>query len=210
MPLLYKEGSFKVFIVMLTTFVVVQLIILLFPFLPTIDIDIENLKHIYGEKEHLTNGEKEHLTSGEKEHLTGFGELVIKQVIQHTTFSSIVMLIIVFIYLLVDALLDKPATNQNEKSDDVENSKRSDFAGVLTRLLISSLAASAIPAGISLILCALYDISFIKYMSGVEIYIAFAGISLVTSMYFSVDESQKLIKGGVISDMEDFKVKKER
>jgi hypothetical protein len=187
---LSKKGSFRVFIVILTTFVVVQLIILSFPFLPTID--IENLP-IYGEKEHLTS----------------FGEFVIKQVIQHTTLSSIVMLIIVFIYLLVDALSDKPATNQNEKSDDVENSKKSDFAGVLTRLLISSLAASAIPAGISLILCALYDISFIKYMSGVEIYIAFAGISLVTSMYFSVDESQKLIKGGVISNMEDIKIKDE-
>jgi len=193
MPL-YKEGSFKVFIVMLTTFVVVQLIILLFPFLlSTIDIEIDNLKQIYGEKEHLSS----------------FGELVIKQVIQHTTFSSIVMLITVFIYLLVDVLSyskDIPATNKNEGSDDVENSKRSDFAGVLTRLLISSLAASAIPAGISLILCALYDISLIKYMSGVEIYIAFAGISLITSMYFSVDEGQKHIKNN-ISDMEDFKFK---
>lgn len=123
--------------------------------------------------------------------------LIIKQIVQHTTQSSIVVLIIVFIYLLIDIF--------NEKSENGIKNNRS-FACILTRLLIGSLAASAIPAGISLILCAFYDISLIKEMSGVEIYIAFAGISLISSMYFSLDEEQNRAKE--LGNIDDMNVKK--
>ena len=61
-------------------------------------------------------------------------------------------------------------------------------------MLIGSLSASAIPTGLSLIVCAFYDIDLIQYMSGVEIYIAFAGISIISIAFLSTLRQQVEIK----------------
>ena len=106
---------------------------------------------------------------------------IVELIIKNTTQLSILMLVTTFFYLFV-ALLDlKGKISDSEKED-----KKSDFAGVLTRLLIGSFSASTIPTGVSLVLCAFIDITYIKHMSGVEIYIAFAGISMMSIAVLSI------------------------
>jgi len=110
---------------------------------------------------------------------------IVELIIKNTTQLSILMLVTTFFYLFV-ALLDlKGKISDSEKED-----KKSDFAGVLTRLLTGSLVASSIPTGVSLVLCAFADMKYIKYLSGVEISIGFIGIALlsiaVLSMYKEV------------------------
>jgi len=171
--LFYKSNSFKLLKIIIISFVCFQAIIF---FLPVLDVFFPGIE---AQIKEILN-------------------FVIKQIVQHTTQSSIVVLIIVFIYLLIDIF--------NEKSENYIKNNLS-FACILTRLLIGSLAASAIPAGISLILCAFYDMSLIKdNMSGVEIYIAFAGISLISSMYFSLGEEQNRAKE--LGNIDDMNVKK--
>ncbi|RKZ92236.1 MAG: hypothetical protein DRR19_04830 [Candidatus Parabeggiatoa sp. nov. 1] len=68
-----------------------------------------------------------------------------------------------------------------------------DLSRLLTRLLIGSFSASTIPTGLSLILCALYGIKLIEHLKGVEIYIAFAGISLISITALATYEEQKHI-----------------
>jgi formate hydrogenlyase subunit 3/multisubunit Na+/H+ antiporter MnhD subunit len=135
---------------------------------------------------------------------------IIELIVQNTTGLSILMLGTVFFYLLLDIVFslrekkkheDKEGSlggdlvrNQSNFVNDstkVHKDKESNFAGALTRLLISSFSASTIPTGISLILCAFFNIELIsKYMSGVGIYIAFAGFSLISIAFLSTQEAR--------------------
>lgn len=122
-------------------------------------------------------------------------QLSIKFVIQHTTQSSILMLSTAFVYLLINAFL-------------CSKKKRIDLSSLLTRLFIGSFSASTIPTGISLILCAFYDINLIRYMSGVEIYIALAGISLIGLTALATYEEKRRIEGkpqNILQIIEDIK-----
>ncbi|MDM8558619.1 hypothetical protein [Candidatus Parabeggiatoa sp. HSG14] len=131
---------------------------------------------------------------------------VIELIIQNTTQLSIMMLATTFFYLLWDILRlkmippKKPAVNSEKK-----NNQKNDFAGVLTRLLIGSFGASTIPTGISLILCAFENKDYIKHLSGVEIYIAFAGISLMSIAVLSIYEE----KGRIEQEIEKIKSSKD-
>jgi hypothetical protein len=88
---------------------------------------------------------------------------------------------------------EESAVNSEKKSN-----QKNDFAGVLTRLLIGSFGASTIPTGFSLILCAFENKDYIKHLSGVEIYIAFAGISLMSIAVLSIYEE----KGRMVQEIE--------
>jgi hypothetical protein len=87
---------------------------------------------------------------------------VLWKIVDFTSQSSIALMIFVFIYLSLDAVFC------------LERSKLGSFTLITLMRLLS---VSAIPTGISLVICA-YDMTLIQYMSGVEIYIAFAGISI--------------------------------
>lgn len=124
---------------------------------------------------------------------------IVELIIKNTTQLSILMLVTTFIYLFFAALLDIdgkiPDTKKEDKKSDNE---KSDFAGgVLTRLLIGSFSASTIPTGVSLVLCAFADMGYIRHLSGVEIYIAFAGISLMSIAVLSTYEEEDRISKGI-------------
>lgn len=103
-------------------------------------------------------------------------------------------------------MTDKPEKSQNNLTDNTDESNESpvkhdnlkgqknDFSGVLTRLLIGSFGASTIPTGLSLTLCAFNYKEYIKHLSGVEIYIAFAGFSLISIAVLSIYEEKGRIK----------------
>ena len=112
---------------------------------------------------------------------------IIELIIKHTTQLSILMLVTSFVYLFFAALLDIEDKISGSKKEE----EKSDFAGgVLTRLLIGSFSASTIPTGVSLVLCAFVDMKYIRHLSGVEIYIAFAGISLLSIAVLSTYEEK--------------------
>ncbi|NJO14767.1 MAG: hypothetical protein HC877_03185 [Thioploca sp.] len=96
---------------------------------------------------------------------------VFKEVVRYTTKTSVILMVIVFFYLTF-------LVHHQEKN----------ISRLLTEVLIGSLSISAIPTGISLAICAFYDIEFIKHMSGVEIYIAFAGISIIIIGFLSTSQ----------------------
>lgn len=122
----------------------------------------------------------------------------VQLIAEKTTQLSIMMLIIAFLYLLLDALRLN-INQQKDKNETSNNNKSIDFAGALTRLLIGSFAASTIPTGISLILCAFKGEEYIKYLSGLEIYIAFAGIALISIAVLSIYEEKNKMKDQIIS-----------
>ncbi|EDN71116.1 membrane protein [Beggiatoa sp. PS] len=121
-------------------------------------------------------------------------EFGVKLIAEKTTQLSILMLGIAFFYLLLDALVLKIRLAQKNLNPDVAEEepkkKKGDFAGALTRLLIGSFGASTIPTGISLALCAFKGMEYISYLSGVEIYIAFAGITLMSIAALSIYEEK--------------------
>ena len=96
---------------------------------------------------------------------------------------SILTLVIVFISLFLHYLFCFILKN-----------KHIDLSRFLTRLLIGSFSASTVPTGISLILCAFEDIEPIKHMEGVEIYVAFAGISLISIAILETFEEKERIE----------------
>ncbi len=119
---------------------------------------------------------------------------IIELIIKNTTQLSILMLGTTFFYLFFAALLDIDGKISGAKKEG----EKSDFAGVLTRLLIGSFSASTIPTGVSLVLCAFTNMIYIKHLSGVEIYIAFAGISLISIAVLSTYEE----KGRINEELE--------
>jgi len=62
------------------------------------------------------------------------------------------------------------------------------------RVLIASFAASTLPTGISLILC-VFITDGLKKMTGLEVYLAYAGLSLVLMTILILSEEMKRIKG---------------
>lgn len=126
----------------------------------------------------------------------------VKLIAEKTTQLSILMLIIAFIYLLLDVLVLN-INEQKNKTEVSNNNKITDFAGVLTRLLIGSFGASTIPTGISLILCGFKGKEYISYLSGLEIYIAFAGITLMSIAVLSIYEEKSRIEDQIISKPDD-------
>ena len=96
---------------------------------------------------------------------------IFKEIVRYTTQTSVILMVIVFSYLTLFV-----------------HSKEKNISRFLTEVLIGSLSISAIPTGISLAVCAFYDLNLIKYMSGVEIYIAFAGISIIIIGFLSTSQ----------------------
>jgi len=133
-------------------------------------------------------------------------DYILHKIVYFTTQTSIILMIVIFIYLTIVAhrnyqqklkklkelryqnLIEQKKKRKLEKKLEKEN-----FSRFLTEILIGSLGISAIPTGISLAICAFYDIGLIKYMSGVEVYIAFAGISIVSIGFLSTEQEQKEI-----------------
>ena len=134
-------------------------------------------------------------------------EFGIKLIVEKTSQLSILMLGIAFFYLLLHALVveiqwQKACQEKREtlNAESIEKVlRKSDFAGALTRLLIGSFGASTIPTGISLVLCA-FNKEYITHLSGLEIYIAFAGITLISIAVLSIYEEKSRIKDEVIGN----------
>jgi len=132
----------------------------------------------------------------------GINEYVLRMfyaIVKYTSQSSIILMIVIFIHLTInwiDAL--REANNRETK-------KREYLPRALIEVLIGSLSASAIPTGISLIMCAIYDLDLIKYMSGVEIYIAFAGLSIISIAFLSTLRQQTNIEQETIHSPEGTK-----
>lgn len=154
-------------------------------------------------------------------------EAIIILILQNTSQLSILMLVTTFFYLLLEAVFfktdvekpkkltaEKSQSNLTEYTDESNESsikhdnlkaQKNDFSGVLTRLLIGSFGASTIPTGISLTLCAFSYKKYIEHLSGVEIYIAFAGISLISIAVLSIYEE----KGRIKQEIEQIKSSKD-
>jgi len=133
----------------------------------------------------------------------------VKLLAEKTTPLSILMLGIAFFYLLLDALAlkiwqqkKKIEALHNDNLEEGTSSRRTDFAGALTRLLIGSFGASTIPTGISLVLCAFKGKEYIGYLSGLEIYIAFAGITLMSIAVLSIYEEKSRMEDEIIGNVD--------
>ena len=74
---------------------------------------------------------------------------------------------------------NKIKPGQTETLSDTEKKTFFIYSALLMRLLIVSFASSTIPTGISLILCALFENVHIEQMTGLEVYLAYAGLSLI-------------------------------
>ncbi|MDM8568867.1 hypothetical protein QUF50_05035 [Thiotrichales bacterium HSG1] len=123
----------------------------------------------------------------------GMGKISIIQIVKETSGLSVLMLGIAFFYLVLDAIKSMDIKH-NEASEDKKEDY--DIAGMLIRILIGSFGASTIPTGIALFLCAITsNMSYIgEHMSGVEIYIAFAGITLMSIAVLSISDEKKKVK----------------
>jgi len=121
-------------------------------------------------------------------------------VVKYTSQATIILMIVTFIYLLIrwimminltrdQALPQEKLPKENLEELDLPKMvvvEQKDLqTKALIEVLIGSLSASAIPTGLSLIICAFYNINLIQFMLGVEIYIAFAGISIISIAFLS-------------------------
>ncbi|EDN66571.1 membrane protein [Beggiatoa sp. PS] len=113
---------------------------------------------------------------------------VLCKIVSSTTEVSLILMIMVFLYSVFDA-----AIQQNKKGTEKADKRPK----LLISILISSLSVSAIPTGISLIISA-FNKDFISYMSGVEIYIAFAGFSIISVGYLSSRHEEEEIQKELI------------
>jgi hypothetical protein len=104
-------------------------------------------------------------------------------VVKYTSLSSVILMLVVSTYLTYNWIIASLIFQREEKTREV-------LPRALTEVLIGSLSAGAIPTGISLIICAVYDLNLIKYMSGVELYIAFAGLSIIFIAFLSTLRQQ--------------------
>ncbi len=100
-----------------------------------------------------------------------------ESIVGNTTRYSIIFMIVTFLYLSLDALLCSKEVNK---------------ARLLVDVLKGSLSISAIPTGISLIVCSFPNkIWLIVSMGGVEVYIAFAGLSIAAIGLLSALQGQQ-------------------
>jgi TRAP-type C4-dicarboxylate transport system permease small subunit len=121
------------------------------------------------------------------------------KVVSYTAQSSIILMTVVFLYLSAYAQirwkakkLEKPASSTNS----TEKVYYEHFAVFLAEVFIGSLSISAFPTGISLIICGIYGGKPMQLMSGMEIYIAFAGISLAALAFLGALQEQGEIQKG--------------
>jgi hypothetical protein len=129
---------------------------------------------------------------------------VLQKIVYFTTQTSIGLMVLMFIYFtwlaykryqddfsrLTKEQKEKGKMESKKYQRKLKKLEEKGISQFLTEVLVASLSISAIPTGISLMICAIYDISFIKYMSGVEIYIAFAGISILSIGFLSTLQEQ--------------------
>lgn len=127
---------------------------------------------------------------------------LLQKIVYFTTQTSIILMVIIFAYFTLVAYKRYRVDSKNitgsqkaqkEKQRELEEKGISRF---LTEVLVASLSISAIPTGISLMICAFYDIKFIRHMSGVEIYVAFAGISILSIGFLSTLQERVQISDG--------------
>lgn len=76
---------------------------------------------------------------------------------------------------------------KNKEGYKRDKERRNDVITVL----IATLGVSAIPTGISLIICAFYGMKWMQLLHGVEAYIAFAGISIIAVAFLSVLDEER-------------------
>jgi len=145
-----------------------------------------------------------------------------QKIVYFTTEASIFLMLILFAYLSRRAYKhyqaeianivnseelrgqEKLETEQKElgKTDPKKDALKQFTSTLLKSVLIGSLSVSAIPTGISLMICAFYDINFIKYMSGVEVYVIFAGISIISIGFVSALQEYGQIEPDITSSPE--------
>lgn len=133
------------------------------------------------------------------------------KVVEKTTQATIILMLVIltFFSLEVYCNCDKRQTPQNnaeedatasnaEASQEEDQSKLNQSAEInkerrnnVITILIATLGISAIPTGISLLICAFYDIRWMQLLSGVEVYIAFAGISIISIAFLAVSDEEK-------------------
>jgi len=116
------------------------------------------------------------------------------KVVEKTTQATIILMLVVLAFLSLEVYCKYKSegnnkTGENQKEENGENQKER-RNNVIT-VLIATLGASAIPTGISLIICAFYDMKWMQFLSGVEAYIAFAGISIIAIAFLSVSDEEK-------------------
>jgi len=130
-------------------------------------------------------------------------------IVKYTSQATIILMIVVFVYLLIGwSRFGKLQTQaefnwslwetkkSSSKTVDLREIAKNSFdlkTKLLIEVLIGALSASAIPTGLSLIICGFYNINLIRYMSGVEIYIAFAGISIISIAFLSTMRQDNFI-----------------
>jgi hypothetical protein len=127
------------------------------------------------------------------------------KVVEKTTQATIILMLVIlgFLSLEVYCECDKQkqqnnAVEEETTSSQKEPSKENQSAKInlerrnnVITILIATLGVSAIPTGISLIICAFNDMQWMQLLSGVEIYIAFAGISIISVAFLSVSDEEK-------------------
>lgn len=120
---------------------------------------------------------------------------ILQRIVCFTAQTSVILMVSVFAWFGIAAY-----NKYRQKKDEEEKNKKlldlrdQDISHLLKESLMAALAISAIPTGISLIICAFYDMKFIGYMFGVEVYIAFAGISIFAMSFFATLQEETQVK----------------
>jgi hypothetical protein len=113
-----------------------------------------------------------------------FLEIAKAIIINTNKLSTISLLLVFFGFCLYAFLCHKKQSDEG-------------YSALLTRLLIGSFTASTIPTGISLILCAVVDMEFLTQMAkgnGLGVYIAYAGLSLISMTILLIFEEKRRIE----------------
>jgi len=113
-----------------------------------------------------------------------------KPIVETTAQISIVTLFVVFFGFGFYACF---CSKIKAKSDTEKTKTFPISSALLIRLLIVSLASSTIPTGVSLILCAFFESIKVEQMTGHEIYLAYAGLSLIfMTLIVILEEKQRI------------------
>ncbi len=121
--------------------------------------------------------------------------LLAAKFVEYTAQLSTLILLVVFFGFGIYAIMcskDKSGTKEPKTLSDTKNTF-SIYSALLMRLLILSFAASTIPTGFSLILCALVKSIKIEQMSGLEVHLGYAGLSLIFMTIIVVFEEKPRI-----------------
>jgi hypothetical protein len=129
------------------------------------------------------------------------------KVVEKTTQATIILMLVILAFLSLEVYCDKcdkPPPPNNVEEDTTASQKgyqskehqssvelNKERRNNVITVLIATLGISAIPTGISLIICAFYDMRWMQLLSGVEVYIAFAGISIIAIAFLSVSDEEK-------------------